>query len=136
MLIEERILGIQIKCAVIGNENPEASVLGEYSLEMTGQDFDRKSSECVIPAHLSQDTSYRIRDLAIKVYQLFDCSGLAAVDFFVTPADEIYFNQIKAIPNLSADSLFFKLWETVGLSYGDLLERLITLAQEQAETVK
>lgn len=136
VLIEERILGIQIKCAVIGNENPEASVLGEYSLEMTGQDFDRKSSECVIPAHLSQDTSYRIRDLAIKVYQLFDCSGLAAVDFFVTPADKIYFNQVKAIPNLSADSLFVKLWETVGLSYGDLLERLITLAQEQAETVK
>ena len=74
--------------------------------------------------------------MAIKVYQLFDCSGLAAVDFFVTPADEIYFNQVKAIPNLSADSLFVKLWETVGLSYGDLLERLITLAQEQAETVK
>lgn len=136
VLIEERILGVQIKCAVIGNEMPEASVLGEYSLEMTGQDFDRKASECIIPARLSQDISYRIRDLAIKVYQLFDCSGLAAVDFFVTPADEIYFNQIKAIPNLSADSLFVKLWETVGVSYGNLLERLIALAQEQSETVK
>lgn len=136
VLIEERILGIQIKCAVIGNENPEASVLGEYPLDMASQDFDQKSAECTIPASLSQDLSYRIRDLAIKAYQLFDCSGLAAVDFFVTPADEIYFNQVKAIPNLSADSLFVKLWETVGLSYEDLLERLITLAQEQAETVK
>lgn len=136
VLIEERILGVQIKCAVIGNETPEASVLGEYPLEMTRQDFDRKVSECIIPARLSQDISYRIRNLAIQVYQLFDCSGLAAVDFFVTPADEIYFNQIKVIPNLSADSLFVKLWEAVGMSYGNLLERLIVLAQEQSEIVK
>ena len=136
VLIEERILGAQITCAVIGNENPEASVLGEYPLETTNQDFDQGPPEVLIPARLSQDISYRIRDLAIKLYQLFDCSGLAAIDFFVTPADEIYFNQIKAIPDLSAGSLFIKLWETVGLSYGDLLERLITLAQEQAETVK
>lgn len=136
VLIEERILGVQIKCAVIGNETPEASVLAEFPLETKGQGLDRKASECIIPARLSQDISYRIRDLAIQAYQLFDCSGLAAVDFFVTPADEIYFNQIKVIPNLSADSLFVKLWEAVGMSYGNLLERLIVLAQEQSEIVK
>lgn len=136
VLIEERILGAQIKCAVIGNDLPEASMLGEYSLEMAGDDFERKPSECVIPARLSQELSYQIRDLAIKTYQLFDCSGLAAVDFFITPAGEIYLNQVKTIPDLSADSLFVKLWEAVGVSYEDLLQRLISLAQERAETIK
>ncbi len=136
VLIEERVLGVQIKCAVIGNEIPEASVLGEYSLETMGEDFGRKAGECRIPACLSQELSYKVRDLAIRVYQLFDCSGLAAVDFFVTPTEEIYFNQVKTIPDLSADSLFVKLWETVGVSYQDLLVRLIALAQEKAETVK
>lgn len=136
VLVEERILGIQIKCAVVGNENPEASILGECSLEIADQNFEQKPSECIIPARLSQDISYRIRELAIEIYRLFDCSGFAEIDFFVTPADEIYFNQVKALPDLCANSLFVKLWEMVGLSHGDLLERLITLAQERAEIVK
>ncbi len=129
VVIEERVLGKLIKCAVIGNENPEASILGEIPL-------DNLDFPCKIPAELSQDVSYQIRNLAVKIYQLFDCSGLSGMDFFVTPADEIYFHQLNSIPDLLWTSPFVKLWDTVGITFEDLLERLIDLAIERAETVK
>lgn len=129
VVIEERIIGKLIKCAVIGNEKPEASILGEIPL-------DALQNPVSAPAQISQEISYQIRDLAIKLYQLFDCAGLGALDFFVTPADELYFNQLTTIPDLSKDSAFVTLWETVGVSYSDLLDRFITMAIERAETVK
>lgn len=124
VVIKERILGTSIKCAVLGNEKPEASILCELS-----------DDKYLIPAQLDQQNSYCIRKLAVSLYRLFDCSGFAEIDFLVTPADCIYFTAIKSTPDLSKNSIFVELWESVGFSYADLLEKLINLAQEKSETL-
>ena len=123
---------------MLGNQDPEASILGEITPANEFYDYEAKyenaASELHIPARISQDLSYQVRDIAVKAFKALDCAGLSRVDFFVTPAQEIYLNELNTMPGFTSISMYPKLWQATGLSYGALLDRLIRLAMERAES--
>lgn len=133
ILIEEGINGKEIECAVLGNEEVRASVLGEiipadkfYSFNAK---YNNKESKTIIPASLQEELSNKIREIAIKAYKATDCKGLARVDFFVNDKTEkIYINEINTIPGFTEISMYPKLWEASGVTYTELLDKLIDLA--------
>jgi D-alanine-D-alanine ligase len=126
----------EIECSVLGNENPIASVPGEIIPSNEFYDYDSKyvdgKSKSIIPADLPEAVSKRIREYAINAFKCIDCSGMARVDFFVkTLSNEIYLNEINTIPGFTKISMYPKLWEASGISYSELLDRLIELAFEK-----
>jgi D-alanine-D-alanine ligase len=136
ILIEECIDGREIECAVLGNDHPIASVPGEilprhefYSYE--AKYLDENGAALEIPAKLSSETSERVRQLAIKTFTVLCCEGMARVDFFLRNGEEIIVNEINTIPGFTRISMYPKLWEATGISYGDLIDRLIQLAIER-----
>jgi D-alanine-D-alanine ligase len=136
ILIEECIKGREIECSVLGNDNPIASVPGEilprhefYSYEAKYLDEDGAALE--IPAKLPPDTAELIRQLAIKTFTVLCCEGMARVDFFLRNNEEIIVNEINTIPGFTRISMYPKLWEASGVSYGELIDRLIQLALER-----
>jgi D-alanine-D-alanine ligase len=126
----------EIECAVLGNDDPVASVCGE--IVPKGHEFydyaskylDADGAQLVIPADLSPDTAQTIQRMAITAFEAIECWGLARVDFFVRD-DEVWINEINTIPGFTAISMYPKLWEASGLAYDDLVERLIDLAIER-----
>jgi D-alanine-D-alanine ligase len=125
----------EIECAVLGNEQPEASVLGEIVPSNEFYDYDAKyvddASELRIPAPLPDDLTERIRSLACEAFRTLDLAGFARVDFFVErETGEVWLNEVNTLPGFTPISMFPKLWETSGLPYTRLIERLVTLAIE------
>jgi len=123
----------EIECAVLGNQRPEASVLGEIVPSNDFYDFDAKyvddASELRIPAPLPSETGERIRALALDAYQALDLAGFARVDFFVGRENgEVWVNEVNTLPGFTPISMFPKLWEASGLPYTRLIERLVELA--------
>lgn len=133
ILIEENINGREIECAVLGNEEPKASVLGEilpaeafYSFSAKYQNSDSKTVEA---PDLPEELTKKVRKLAIKAYKAADCQGLSRVDFFVDDKEnKIYINEINTLPGFTEISMYPKLWEKSGLTYTELLDKLIELA--------
>ena len=141
ILIEECIKGREIECSVLGSENPIASVPGEilprhefYSYE--AKYLDENGAVLEIPAKLPPATSERIRQLAIKTFSVLCCEGMARVDFFLRNGDEIIVNEINTIPGFTRISMYPKLWEATGISYSELIDKLIELAIERFEREK
>jgi len=123
----------EVECAVLGNAQPEASVLGEIVPSNEFYDFDAKyiddASELKIPAPLPDALTQRIRTLAVGAYRALDLAGLARVDFFVGRENgEVWLNEANTLPGFTPISMFPKLWEASGLPYARLIERLVTLA--------
>jgi D-alanine-D-alanine ligase len=136
ILIEECIKGREIECSVLGNDNPIASVPGEilprhefYSYE--AKYLDENGAALEIPAKLPSETSERIRQLAIKTFTVLCCEGMARVDFFLRNGEEIIVNEINTIPGFTRISMYPKLWEATGITYSELIDRLIQLALER-----
>lgn len=133
ILIEENINGREIECAVLGNEEVKASVLGEilpaeafYSFSAKYQNSDSKTVEA---PDLPEELTKRVRELAVKAYKAADCQGLSRVDFFVDDKEnKIYINEINTLPGFTEISMYPKLWEKSGLTYTELLDKLIELA--------
>lgn len=133
ILIEENINGREIECAVLGNEEVKASVLGEilpaeafYSFSAKYQNSDSKTVEA---PDLPEELTKKVRELAVKVYKAADCQGLSRVDFFVDDKEnKIYINEINTLPGFTEISMYPKLWEKSGLTYTELLDKLIELA--------
>ena len=141
ILIEECIDGREIECSVLGNDNPIASVAGEilprhefYSYE--AKYLDENGAVLEIPARLPPEISGRIRDLAIKTFSVLCCEGMARVDFFLKNSREIIVNEINTIPGFTTISMYPKLWEATGISYNELIDKLIELAIERFEREK
>lgn len=133
ILIEENIIGREIECAVLGNEDVEASVLGEIIAADKFYSFDAKyhneDSKTIMPAEIPEKLANKVRKLAKKVYKATDCKGLARVDFFVDDLKEkIYINEINTLPGFTEISMYTKLWEKTGIPYDKLLDKLIDLA--------
>jgi D-alanine-D-alanine ligase len=135
-LVEGAVLGREIECGVLEDENgrPMASVPAEIRL-VRGHDwydFEAKylddASEFDIPPQVSADVIADIQDAACRAFTALDCSGLARVDFFVTPDDEVVVNEINTMPGFTAHSMFPRMWAASGLDYPALVDRLITLA--------
>ncbi len=136
VLIEEAIEGREIECAVLGNESPIASVPGEivtrhafYSYE--AKYIDKTSTTIVIPAKVSGTVSKKVQELAIKTIKILECEGMCRVDFFLKRSGEILVNEINTIPGFTNISMYPKLWEASGITYGQLIEKLINLALER-----
>ena len=141
ILIEECIDGREIECSVLGNDNPIASVPGEilprhefYSYE--AKYLDENGAVLEIPARLPSEISERIRQLAIKTFSVLCCEGMARVDFFLRNDGEIIVNEINTIPGFTRISMYPKLWEATGISYSELIDKLIELAIERFEHEK
>lgn len=138
VLVEEAVSGREIECAVLGNEDPEASVPGEviprhafYSYE--AKYLDEQGAELVIPAELDQETARKVQDLSIAAFRTISCEGMARVDFFLREDGELLVNELNTIPGFTRISMYPKLWAASGLAYGDLIDRLISLALERAD---
>jgi len=131
----------EIECSVLGNDRPEASIPGEIIPSKEFYDYDAKyldeGSELIIPAKLTKAETKRVQQLAIASFKAVDCSGLARVDFLMDPKTrKIYVNEINTMPGFTAISMYPKLWAATGLSYPQLIERLIELGLERHEDKK
>ena len=131
----------EIECSVLGNDKPEASVPGEIVPSKEFYDYDAKyldeGSQLVIPAKLSKAETKKVRELAIAAFQAVDCSGLARVDFLMDPKSrKLYVNEINTMPGFTAISMYPKLWGATGLSYPDLIDRLVQLGIERHKEKK
>lgn len=141
LLIEEAVSGIEVECAVLGNENPKASVLGGVKVTQTFYSFENKyissaSTEKSIPLQLPEDLTLRIRQTAIQAYQVIGCEGLSRVDFFLREDGTFVINEINTMPGFTSSSMYPKLWEASGLPYSDLLDQLIDLGWKRHQIVK
>src|SRR6266446_855305 len=126
----------EIECSVLGNDDPKASVAGEIVPCKEFYDYDAKyldeGSELVIPAKITKAEMKKIQMLAIAAFQAVDCSGLARVDFLMDPKTrKIYLNEINTMPGFTAISMYPKLWAASGVSYPELITRLIQLGLER-----
>ena len=134
ILVEKAIEGRELECAVLGNDEPEASVVGEILPAHEFYDYEAKylveGSELIIPAEISEHAAEQIRRFAVAAFQAIGCSGMARVDFFLS-GDDIYLNEINTIPGFTPISMYPKLWEASGIPYAKLIDRLIELAIER-----
>ena len=135
VLIEEGIIGQEVECSVLGNEDVIASCVGEIKAADEFYSYDAKykneASKTNIPADLPETVSEEIRKQAIKAFKAIDGKGLARVDFFVEKdTKKVYINEINTLPGFTNISMYPKLFEASGISYKDLLSRLVDLAME------
>lgn len=126
----------EIECAVLGNETPEASVVGEVVPSNDFYDYAAKyidgRSRLLIPAPLSPALSARVRELAVAAFMAIDGAGLARVDFLLSgETGELYINELNTMPGFTTISMYPKLWEASGLPYDELVQRLLDLALER-----
>jgi len=140
VIVEEKVVGREIECAVLGNAYPKASVPGEivskggfYSYE--NKYVDEKGAELLIPAVLIPEQTEAVQQLALETYVGLECRGLTRVDMFMTPDGELIINEVNTIPGFTDISMYPKLWEASGLSQTDLITELIELAKEELETL-
>ena len=134
IILEKSITGREIECAVMGNEKPIAAVPGEVVPVNEFYDYEAKylkeGSRTIVPADLDRKTADRIREMAVKAYTSCGLEGMARVDFFLTSRG-IYINEINTIPGFTEISMFPMMWKASGLSYKDIIRRLIDLAFER-----
>lgn len=136
IIVEEFVSAREVEVSVLGNDDPIASLPGEIIPLKDFYDYEAKYvdglSNLVIPAELPPATVARLRELAVKVFKVLDCAGLARVDFFLRQPDgEVLVNEINTIPGFTRFSMYPKLWEATGIGYRELLDRLIELAIER-----
>ncbi len=136
ILVEQGILGREVECAVLGNDEVISSPVGEVLSAEDFYSFDAKytnqESKTVIPADIDKEISNEIRDLAIKAFKAIDGKGLSRVDFFVeNKTNKIYVNEINTLPGFTTISMYPKLFEQIGITYPELLDRLIQLEMKK-----
>ena len=136
VLVERGVTDVrEIEVSVLGNDQPVASVCGEVMPSREFYSYESKyvdgTSGLQIPAELPEETTNQVRTHAVRAFQLIDCAGMARVDFFVEKyTNRIYLNELNTIPGFTTISMYPKLWEASGLSYAQLIDRLIELALE------
>jgi D-alanine-D-alanine ligase len=141
VLIEESISGREIECAVLGNDNPVASVPGEvvptdgfYSYE--AKYIDENGAALVIPAELPAGVREAVQELAVQTFDVLECRGLGRVDMFLTESGRLLVNEINTLPGFTKISMYPKLWEESGIPYPELIDRLIDLAIEDFRSAR
>ncbi len=135
LVIEKEIISREMQIAVVGNDKPKASVVGEFIQERSFMDYNAKYLDgklvAVIPARISEETSRQMRETAEKAAILLNCAGLVRVDFFVTE-EKFYVNEVNTMPGFTKLSMFPALWEkTDGTSNQRLMDKFIALAIER-----
>jgi len=138
ILVEKAVDARELECAVLGNDDPKASVVGEIIPANEFYDYEAKyqseQSRTLIPADIPGEVSETVRKLAVKAFKAIDCAGMGRVDFLLERGtNRIYINEINTIPGFTPISMYAKLWEASGISYPELIDRLIELAIERHE---
>lgn len=138
LICEEFVDGRELECAVMGNDNPEASLPGEIVVS-SDYDFytyeakylDPDAAKIVVPAEIPGETAGMIRDLSIRTYKVLHCQDFARVDLFLKKDGTILINEINTIPGFTNSSMFPMMWKERGISFTALITRLIRLAEER-----
>lgn len=134
-VLEETVVGRELECAVMGNDEPVASCVGEILPEAEFYDYDAKyndgTTKLAIPASLTKEEEEKIRTTAIKAYRTMGCTGLSRVDFFMKPDGTVCINELNTLPGFTSISMYSKLFMESGISYSELVDRLIGFALER-----
>jgi D-alanine-D-alanine ligase len=137
VIIESASTGLEIECAVLGNESPEASQPGEIVANADWYDYEAKykpgGMELQFPARLDEAVREQVRTLAVEVFELADCAGLARVDFFVEDGERVLVNELNTMPGFTPTSVYPKLWDLSGVPFPELCDRLVALGLERCE---
>jgi len=141
VLVEEFVPGIEVECSVLGNRDPIASLPGEIeSHGFEGADwydysakYDEGGMDLIVPPRISQAAIARVQELAVRSFVASECEGMARVDFFVRESGDVVVNELNTIPGFTATSVYAALFEKSGISYSELLDRLVQLALERHE---
>src|SRR5438105_13241184 len=140
VLVEELLTGMEVECGVLGNRVPPpiASLPGRIdTLDHEWYDYSSKYDEggmdLIVPPELPQETIERVQQLAVDSFVASECEGMARVDFFVRDDGEVIVNELNTIPGFTATSVYAKLFEASGITYPQLLDRLVELALERHE---
>ena len=137
LVIEQGINAREVEVAVLGNDYPETTWPGEVIKDVAFYDYKSKYKDgkisLQIPAELDEEVQMTLRNMALEAFKATDCSGLVRADFFVTEDNQIFINETNAMPGFTAFSMYPSLWENMGLSYSDLITKLIDLAKERHE---
>jgi D-alanine-D-alanine ligase len=135
VIVEASARGREVECSVLGNEEPQASPPGEIVALSDWYDFEAKYTEggmeLRVPAPIDEAATARVRELAVEVFRLAGCSGLARCDFFVEEGGAVLVNEINTMPGFTETSVYAKLFEAAGIAYPDLCDRLVNLAIER-----
>ncbi|PTH22724.1 D-alanine--D-alanine ligase [Staphylococcus arlettae] len=140
LVIEQGIDAREIEVAVLGNDYPETTWPGEVVKDVAFYDYKSKYKDgkisLEIPADLDKEVQLTLRNMAIEAFKATDCAGLLRADFFVTEDNQIFINETNAMPGFTAYSMYPSLWENMGLSYSELVKKLIELAKQKHEDKK
>jgi D-alanine-D-alanine ligase len=138
MIVEEFITGREIECAILGNEPPQASNPGEIVISSKYEfyTFDAKyvdpdAVKIEVPANLDAGIAEKIKDVSVKAFQTLNCEDFSRVDLFLTKEGKVYVNEINTIPGFTNSSMFPMMWKERGISFPDLITKLLDLAQER-----
>ena len=140
VIVEEFLPGREIECAILGrfakNQKPQASGVGEINTSNHFYSYEAKyisddEADLRIPADVSPELVEQIQALSLRAFRCLDLYGLARVDFFLTPENKIFINEVNTMPGFTRISMYPQLWQDSGLSYSQLLDRLIELAEEK-----
>ncbi len=136
IIVEAGVVARELECAVLGNDNPKASTVGEISFQSDFYDYETKysqgQSECSIPAKVSSAIASQIQEMAVQAFLAIDAAGLARVDFFyLESTGEVLINEINTFPGFTATSMYPQMWAHDGISFPELADRLIQLAVER-----
>lgn len=131
----------EVECAILGNDEPRASLPGEVVPSNEFYDYDAKyvddNSQLVIPAPISPATTRTLQEMAVAAFKAVGAQGLSRVDFFVRRSDEaIFLNEINTMPGFTPISMYPKLWEASGIGYAELVDRLVQLALERRDEAR
>jgi D-alanine-D-alanine ligase len=135
VIVEAHAHGREIECSLLGNEAVKASLPGEVVAHGNWYDYETKyrdgGMELVVPAPIEEAATARVRDLAVRCFELAGCAGLARCDFFLAAHDAVLVNEINTMPGFTQTSVYAKLWEASGVAYPELCDRLVELALER-----
>jgi len=133
IIVEAGVVAREVECAVLGNDNPKASVIGEITFDSDFYDYETKytpgKADLFIPAKLPDGVAQQIQDMALQAFAAVDAAGLSRVDFFYVEATgEIFINEINTLPGFTSTSMYPQLWANTGISFAQLVDQLIQLA--------
>ena len=141
IIVEAGVVAREVECAVLGNDQAKASVVGEITFSSDFYDYETKytmgQADLFIPAKVPDAVASQIQEMALKAFAAIDASGLARVDFFYVEATgEVFINEINTLPGFTATSMYPQLWAATGVPFPDLVHQLIQLALERGNTAK
>ncbi len=136
IIIEAGVTAREVECAVLGNDNPKASVVGEITFNGDFYDYETKytdgKAQLIIPASLPEEIVSKIQSMSIAAFEAVDAAGLSRVDFFYVEATgEVFINEINTLPGFTAFSMYPQLWGASGVSFPELVDRLVELGFER-----